>query len=102
PSPPPALYTLPLHDALPIWPPGVPASQAGAALRRTAAARGDGPGNRAAAAGLPDGRAALEPRREAPRADARRRRRAPVGLRDHRSEEHTSELQSPDHLVCRL
>src|SRR5258708_23168728 len=22
--------------------------------------------------------------------------------RDHRSEEHTSELQSPDHLVCRL
>src|SRR5258708_17091794 len=23
-------------------------------------------------------------------------------LRDHRSEEHTSELQSPDHLVCRL
>src|SRR5258708_27781334 len=23
-------------------------------------------------------------------------------LRGHRSEEHTSELQSPDHLVCRL
>src|SRR5260363_346408 len=23
-------------------------------------------------------------------------------LADHRSEEHTSELQSPDHLVCRL
>src|SRR5258708_30271856 len=23
-------------------------------------------------------------------------------LSDHRSEEHTSELQSPDHLVCRL
>ena len=22
--------------------------------------------------------------------------------KDHRSEEHTSELQSPDHLVCRL
>src|SRR5258708_31684523 len=25
-----------------------------------------------------------------------------VGRREHRSEEHTSELQSPDHLVCRL
>src|SRR5258708_21516093 len=24
------------------------------------------------------------------------------GMRDERSEEHTSELQSPDHLVCRL
>src|SRR5258708_26321550 len=24
------------------------------------------------------------------------------GMRAHRSEEHTSELQSPDHLVCRL
>src|SRR5207244_11148073 len=25
-----------------------------------------------------------------------------LGPEDHRSEEHTSELQSPDHLVCRL
>src|SRR5207244_8614622 len=25
-----------------------------------------------------------------------------LNLRRHRSEEHTSELQSPDHLVCRL
>src|SRR5438552_9189727 len=30
-----------------------------------------------------------------------RRHRRLVGI-DHRSEEHTSELQSPDHLVCRL
>ena len=37
------------------------------ALRRPAAARGDGPGDRARAAGVPDGRAALEPRREAAR-----------------------------------
>src|SRR5258708_23688642 len=35
-------------------------------------------------------------------------RRAPVGrvcgcpIQNYRSEEHTSELQSPDHLVCRL
>src|SRR5258708_10783338 len=26
----------------------------------------------------------------------------PLGVRQGRSEEHTSELQSPDHLVCRL
>src|SRR5258708_24817869 len=29
-------------------------------------------------------------------------RRQTCRLRAHRSEEHTSELQSPDHLVCRL
>src|SRR5258708_17230241 len=29
-------------------------------------------------------------------------RRNPGALVDDRSEEHTSELQSPDHLVCRL
>ena len=50
------------------------AAQAPAAqpLRRAAAARGDGPRDRPPAAGLPDGRAAVEPRREAARADARR------------------------------
>src|SRR5258708_29336047 len=36
-----------------------------------------------------------------PRTRARRPRR-PVPLPPKRSEEHTSELQSPDHLVCRL
>src|SRR5258708_16109517 len=30
------------------------------------------------------------------------RDRGAEGLRSRRSEEHTSELQSPDHLVCRL
>src|SRR5258708_11586380 len=30
------------------------------------------------------------------------RRRSHSGWRPSRSEEHTSELQSPDHLVCRL
>ena len=47
-----------------------------AALRRPAPARRDGPGDRARAAGVPDGRAALEPRRAAARADARRDRAA--------------------------
>src|SRR5438552_13772458 len=38
-----------------------------------------------------------------PRAVERRNRRCAVGKdRRARSEEHTSELQSPDHLVCRL
>ena len=55
---------------------GVPRAQARPALGRPAAAGGDGPRDRARAERLPDGRAALEPRREAPRADARRHRRA--------------------------
>src|SRR5258708_16788250 len=64
------IYTLSLHDALPIY-------------------RGQDPGRRAdrrhpGAAGLP-GQSARGADRGA-----------------DRSEEHTSELQSPDHLVCRL
>ena len=46
---------------------GAPRSPAPGALRRAAPARGDGPGHRAGAPGLPDGRAAVEPRRQAPR-----------------------------------
>ncbi len=49
-----------------------------AALRRPAPAGRDGPRDRAEAAGLPDGRAALEPRRQAARADARRDRAPPA------------------------
>ncbi len=47
-----------------------PRPQAGQAVGRPASARGDGPGDRPRAAGVPDGRAAVEPRRQAPRADA--------------------------------
>ena len=54
--------------------------QAGAALGRAAAARGDGPRDRPRAPGVPDGRAAVEPRREAPR-----RRCAPPWLSSTRS-----------------
>src|SRR5438445_9397084 len=36
------------------------------------------------------------------RSDAHRHRAAPSCLRDSRSEEHTSELQSRQYLVCRL
>ena len=45
--------------------------QAGPALRRPAAARRDGARDRARAAGVPDGRAAVEPRCQAPGRDAR-------------------------------
>src|SRR5690606_42008794 len=81
----PAIYTLALHDALPISPPTRPSQ--GPALRTT--------------------------RRPAPRrtplARARPLRcRAPGGpppgpaSASFRSEEHTSELQSRENLVCRL
>ena len=52
----------------------VPRAQAGAAVRRAAPARGDGPGDHPTAERLPDGRAAVEPRRKASCPDARRHR----------------------------
>src|SRR5258708_37147640 len=70
------IYTLSLHDALPISPPRTKS--------RLEPARREEPESLA------------EPVR-VPRA-ARRR----TTERARRSEEHTSELQSPDHLVCRL
>src|SRR5207244_13500762 len=70
-----ALYSLSLHDALPIC--------------RAAAARG------AARARSP--RAAREDQ-QAPGRHAE----DPGSRLERRSEEHTSELQSPDQLVCRL
>src|SRR5256885_5144937 len=78
------IYTLSLHDALPIW-------RAAADLRRRAA----------------DARLRLRGRRGA--GDTRGGRQARRLQRRHgnrdigaRSEEHTSELQSPCNLVCRL
>ena len=55
---------------------GAARPQAVGALGRPAAARRHGPRDRARAEGVPDGRAALEPRREAARLDARRARDA--------------------------
>ena len=59
-------------------------AQAAPALRRPAPARRDGSRDRARATGLPDGRAALEPRRAPARADARggRARAARAGRDD--------------------
>src|SRR2546430_5647863 len=68
------IYTLSLHDALPIL---------GRALRRRARPAG----RRKPGSG--------------PRGGAAPRRVRPL-VRDRRSEEHTSELQSQSNLVCRL
>src|SRR2546426_6798742 len=66
------IYTLSLHDALPIW---------GGRDQGSRAARRVQPRER------PAGMPAWKP---------------PAGMSNARSEEHTSELQSPCNLVCRL
>ena len=71
-------------------------AQAGRALRRPAAAGRDGPGDGARAAGVPDGRAAVEPGREAPRADARRARAAPRSPRHHHDLRHARSGRGDD------
>src|SRR3712207_9538263 len=68
------IYTLSLHDALPIWQRGADEPPGGGAAGRRRHRR---PGRRPPLAG-----AAARP--------------------GHRSEEHTSELQSRQYLVCRL
>ena len=64
-------------------PRGAARAPPGGALGRPAPARRDGPRDRPRAAGVPDGRAALEPRREAPRRHARRARAPPRPARRH-------------------
>src|SRR5438552_4840346 len=76
----PELYTLSLHDALPISALGRPGDVLGG-VGRSAEQRVGEPKHRRIH-------------------DLLVRQR--VGNRLARSEEHTSELQSPDHLVCRL
>src|SRR2546427_9362504 len=71
------IYTLSLHDALPISPPRQPGGAVLARARPGARAHGAAPG--------------------APRAA-----RGARGRGRRRSEEHTSELQSQSNLVCRL
>src|SRR5947208_6643467 len=77
-TPPTEIYTLSLHDALPIC------------------TRGKGPRSSLARGPGPSKGPATRPRGPPPGRASRRSRGLP------RSEEHTSELQSPDHLVCRL
>src|SRR5205807_9980682 len=91
---PPEIYTLSLHDALPIW----------EGLRRRSGRDGDHPGRDRSGRGLPGGlqgcgEVAHRIRGHRPR-EGRRGQASARRLR--RSEEHTSELQSPCNLVCRL
>ncbi len=71
-------------------------TQAEGDVRRTAPARGSRPRDRAASCGVPDGRAALEPRREAARADARRDREAAPARRDDDDLRHARSSRGDD------
>src|SRR5207244_13220200 len=91
----PSIYPLSLHDALPIFArvdaipsklqlPGVRAAEQMHVVV-------DEPGNDRSS-----------PEIDPPGVRSRQLRHLLIGADRHRSEEHTSELQSPDHLVCRL
>src|SRR3989449_6039024 len=92
------IYSLSLHDALPIYrqssPRACAARRVGSGDRDGAARRGAGRAGAARAALAPGGELAGAPQA----GDARRG----LGRGIARSEEHTSELQSRLHLVCRL
>src|SRR5207248_9514307 len=81
--PPPALSPLSLHDALPIWP----------FARRTRELRAREP---------PLFVVIVEGQQFVQRLDGFLATVLDLDAFDHRSEEHTSELQSPYDLVCRL
>ena len=70
------IYTLSLHDALPIW------------QRQTKVVEAATNTAQVSSSNLPDDALMIDERR--------------TFGHHQRSEEHTSELQSPDHLVCRL
>src|SRR5205814_9430617 len=96
------LYTLSLHDALPIWRQARQTPVPPAADRELAC--GFSSTSTRAAAGSPGGGC---PRRSRTRAPPCAPRSRPISSRSarigsSRSEEHTSELQSLRHLVCRL
>src|SRR5207244_11556841 len=79
------LHTLSLHDALPIWPAVQPCLS---------------PSSRHSQSALCS--SIIKRNKKRPPAPRPSRILSAPNMRRHRSEEHTSELQSPDHLVCRL
>ena len=78
-------------------PRAVPRPQAQGALRRPAPARRHGPRDRPLAAGLPHGRAAVEPRREAARADPQPDRGPAAPARRHDRLRHPRPGRGHDH-----
>src|SRR5207244_11366585 len=91
----PKSYTLSLHDALPIW--QRLATQSRRKSRHPARAALN-----SSARGLASAGARARGQRPAHTRPTQARPRSRPAKRHLRSEEHTSELQSPDHLVCRL
>src|SRR5439155_25734043 len=89
-TPPSKIYTLSLHDALPIYPER-PLRPAGGRHRRAPARRS-----------RPARVAARRARAIARQVQDGHPRTSILNLPRDRSEEHTSELQSRGHLVCRL
>ena len=75
----------------------VPRPQAEGPLRWPASARRHGPGHRPAPAGVPHGRAAVEPRRQAPRADPHPDRLAAAPARRHHGLRHARPGRGHDH-----
>src|SRR5690606_42044609 len=92
----PAIYTLSLHDALPIWLSGARRQRRadGRAVRRSLGLEPDLLNEDGV-----DGGRRMQRARDASHSVVRRRR---LGAQSARSEEHTSELQSRENLVCRL
>ncbi len=78
-------------------PRAVPRPQAEGPLRWPASARRDGPRDRPSAAGVPHGRAAVEPRRQAPRADPHADRVAAAPPRRHHRLRHARPDRGADH-----
>ena len=75
----------------------VPRPQAEGPLRWPASARRHGPRHRASAPGVPHGRAAVEPRRQAPRPDPYADRVAAASSRRHHRLRHARPDRGPDH-----
>src|SRR5690606_41978165 len=92
-------YPLSLHDALPIYKPAVAAPpKADTPAAASSAKRGRGGERNASQRG--DRNRRRNDRR--PEGEVRKEREGNRNRRPARSEEHTSELQSRENLVCRL
>src|SRR5258708_21462882 len=92
------IYTLSLHDALPIYDLHRPSTVRALALRRPSAPLAPAPPPEPAGPGA-GGRDLHAPPELCGNLGLQRQA---LLAQAARSEEHTSELQSPDHLVCRL
>src|SRR5207244_11029158 len=101
PPPPPPTRTPSLHDALPIFTAAMVKDlreRTGAGMMDCKSALGETQGNVESAVDLLRKKGLAKAAKKAGRVAAE----GLIAVNVARSEEHTSELQSPDHLVCRL